>query len=145
MICPRTILAADDSSAIIETLDSLLGPLGCRVVYAPNGRVALTVARAARPDLVIADVVLRVLTGIEFVRELRRDADLGRTPVILWSAVHQTHQIRSFAHGCEPFTAWYKFDNPDGLVSVVKNLIGPGEARRQVAKSSDERLLPRCL
>jgi uncharacterized membrane protein YvbJ len=34
MISPRTILAADDSSAIIETLDSLLGPLGCRVVYA---------------------------------------------------------------------------------------------------------------
>jgi CheY-like chemotaxis protein len=121
----RTILVADDSSVVAETLDSLFGPLGCRVVYTPNGRAALTVVRAARPDLVIADVMLRVLTGIEFVRELRRDADLGGTPVILWSAVYQAHQINGFAKGCEPFTAWNKFDHLDGLVSVVHNLLGP--------------------
>ncbi len=120
----RTILAADDSSAVAETLDSLFGPLGCRVVYAPNGRAALTVVQAARPDLVIADVMLRVLTGIEFVRELRRDADLGGTPVILWSAVYQTRQINGFAKGCEPFIALDKFGDLDGLVSAVKNLLG---------------------
>ena len=120
----RTILAADDSSTVAETLDSLFGPLGCRVIYAPNGRAALTVVRAARPDLVISDVMLRVLTGIEFVRELRRDPVLGQIPVILWSAVYQPNDIKGFANGCEPFTAWNKFDDLDGLVSAVKNLLG---------------------
>ena len=126
----RTILAADDSSAVAETLDSLFDPLGCRVVYAPNGRAALTVVRAAQPDLVIADVMLPVVTGIEFVRELRRDAGLGGTPAILWSAVYQIDQIRGFADGCEPFTAWNKFDDLDGLVSVVYKLLGLGKLPR---------------
>jgi CheY-like chemotaxis protein len=124
---PRTILAADDSSAIAETLDSLFRPLGCRVVYAPNGRAALMVVRAARPDLVIADVMLRVFTGIEFVRELRRDANLAGTPVILWSAGYSPHEIKGFASGCEPFIALDKFGDLVGLVSAVMNLLGPGE------------------
>jgi CheY-like chemotaxis protein len=45
----RTILVADDSSWVAEGLNSLFEPLGGRVVYAPNGRAALTVAQAAGP------------------------------------------------------------------------------------------------
>jgi hypothetical protein len=50
-------------------------------------------------------VVLRVLSGIELVRELKRDADLGRTPAIIWSAVREPDQIKGLATDCEPFTA----------------------------------------
>jgi CheY-like chemotaxis protein len=122
----RTILAADDSSGVLESLASLFGSPSYRVVNAPSGKGALTLARAVRPDLIITDVILRALSGIEFVRELRRDADLGQTPVILWSAVYSPHQINGFADGCEPFTAWNKFDDLNGLVSAVKELLGSG-------------------
>ena len=123
----RTILVADDSSGVADVLDSLFGPLGFRVVYVPNGRTALTVARAARPDLIIADVTLRVLTGIEFVRELKRDMDFGQVPVILCSALYQPQEIDNLAYGCGPFAAWNKFDSPDRLLSLVENLMSPGE------------------
>ena len=93
----RTILAADDCRGVLETLASLFGPPSYRVVNAPNGKGALSLARAVRPDLVITDVILRALSGIGFVRELRHDAELGRTPVILWSAVYSPHQINGFA------------------------------------------------
>ena len=53
--------------------------------------------------------MLCLITGIEFVRELRQDSELRRTPVILWSAVYSPHQINGFAKGCEPFTALNKF------------------------------------
>jgi two-component system, sensor histidine kinase and response regulator len=122
----RTILVADDSRCVAEGLSSLFDPLDYRVLYAPNGKAALTLVPAARPALVIADVMLRVMTGIEFVRELRRDPGLGQIPVILWSAVYQPRDIRGFAYGCEPFTAWNKFDDLDGLVSVVNELLGRG-------------------
>jgi CheY-like chemotaxis protein len=123
----RTILVADDSSGVPELLASLFSPPGYRVVYAPSGKAALTLARVAQPNLVITDVMLRVRSGIEFVRELRRDADLGQTPVILWSAIYSPHQINGFAYGCDPFTAWNKFDDLDGLVSAVNGLLGPGK------------------
>jgi hypothetical protein len=67
--------------------------------------------------------MLRAFTGVEFIRELRRDPDLGRIPVILWSAVYQPHEIKGFAHGCEPFTACNKFDGPDRLLSLVEGLM----------------------
>jgi CheY-like chemotaxis protein len=101
----RTILATDDSKGILETLASLFGPPSYRVVNAPNGKDALTLARPSRPDIIITDVILHALDGIEFVRELRHDAVLGRTPVILWSAGYQPYQINGFANGCEPFIA----------------------------------------
>jgi CheY-like chemotaxis protein len=123
----RTILAADDCMGILETLASLFGPPGYRVVNAPNGKGALALARAVRPDLVIADVILRALSGIGLVRELRHDAELAQTPAILWSAVYSPHQINGFANGCEPFIAWNKFDDLDGLVSVVNELLGRGK------------------
>jgi len=91
----RTILVADDSNAIANDLDSLFRPEGYRVVYAPNGSIALAIVRGARPDVIIADVMLRVFTGIEFVRELRRNPDLGQIPVILWSAVSRHHGLCS--------------------------------------------------
>ncbi len=127
----RTILAADDSSGVLVALTSLFSPPSYRVVNAPYGKAALSLARAVRPDLVITDVILRTLSGIGFVRELRHDAELGRTPVILWSAIYSPHQIDGFAHGCEPFIARNKFEDLDGFVSVVKELLGQGKIARQ--------------
>jgi CheY-like chemotaxis protein len=131
----RTILAADDSSGVLEALTLLFGPPSYRVVHAPNGKGALSLARAVRPDLVITDMILRALTGIEFVRELRRDANLAGTPVILWSAGFSPRQINGFACGCEPFTALDKFGDLDGLVSAVTKLLGLRKARAGVGNA----------
>jgi CheY-like chemotaxis protein len=121
---PPTILVVDGCRWVAGALDSLLLPtLGCRVVYARNPRAALTVARTVQPNLVIAEVKRRVFKGIEFILEMRRDPDLGRIPAILWSDVYQPRDIEVLAEGCQPFTAWKKFDNPDGLVSLVENLV----------------------
>jgi len=40
-----------------------------------------------------------------------------------WSAVYQLRDIKSFASDCEPFTAWNKFINLDGLLSLVESLM----------------------
>jgi CheY-like chemotaxis protein len=120
----QTILAADDSIDILETLATLFGSLGYRVVFARNGQSILALIRAFRPDLVITDVTLRAGSGIEFLRDLRRDGELGRTPVILWSAVYPPDEVKGLARGCEPFTARSKFDDPEGLVSAAKGLLG---------------------
>jgi len=101
---------------ILETLASLFGPAGYRVVNAPNNKGAGALARAVRPDLVITDLILRALSGIGFVRELRHDAELGPNAGDPLSAVYQAHQISRSADGREPFTAGNKFERVDGLV-----------------------------
>jgi CheY-like chemotaxis protein len=118
----RNILAADDSTLVLDTLDSLFSPLR-RVIHAPNGAIALQLARELRPHLIISDVMLRNLDGIEFLREVRRDPEIGHTPMILWSVVYRPPQIKALANGWEPILALDKTDDLDVLLSTVNGLL----------------------
>ena len=69
------ILIADDSVLILEALQEMLGGLGQVEIVAScqNGTDALKAIRALRPDLVIADIKMPGLTGIEVVAETRKE------------------------------------------------------------------------
>jgi len=56
------------------------------VIEAENGRVALSLARTRRPDLVIADIMMPEMDGVELTREIRKDPVLALTPVIVVTA-----------------------------------------------------------
>ena len=79
----RTLLVADDEPAIRNLLRDFFEAQGYTVVTAEDGKQALAVAREARPDLVLLDVMMPWMNGFDVVRELRRE---GETPVILLTA-----------------------------------------------------------
>jgi PAS domain S-box-containing protein len=79
------VLVADDNQDMREYLTRLLTPhWGVEAV--PNGTQALEQARANRPDLVLADVMMPGLDGFALLRELREDAALRAVPVVLVTA-----------------------------------------------------------
>jgi signal transduction histidine kinase len=82
----KIILIADDEGALLEVLASVITELGHRPVVAHDGRQALSLARAHRPDLIISDHMMPGLTGVELLRTLRQDEVLGRVPFLLMSA-----------------------------------------------------------
>jgi len=75
-----TILAVDDESSSLEALEDLLTMHGFRVFTAPEGRKAIDVFREQRPDLVITDIRMPHVDGLELLREVRRIDDA--VPVI---------------------------------------------------------------
>jgi signal transduction histidine kinase len=81
---PR-ILLADDNADMRDYVRRLLEPR-YEVTAVTNGEEALQVARQAHPDLVLSDVMMPVIDGIELVRRLRADEALRTVPVILLSA-----------------------------------------------------------
>ena len=81
-----TILIVDDRPANREFLMTLLGYGGHRLLQAADGAEALATARAERPDLVIADILMPTMDGYEFVRQLRADPAIARTPVVFCTA-----------------------------------------------------------
>jgi two-component system sensor histidine kinase/response regulator len=83
----ETILIADDEDFIVEMLAALFEDEGYRVLRAHDGLEALTLAEREHPDLVLSDVLMPRLSGIELVRRLRHDEDGTGPPVILLSAV----------------------------------------------------------
>ncbi len=79
----RTVLVVDDEPTLRETLAEALEQDGLRVVTAEDGRQALEVFRAESPDLLLLDLMLPQVSGIEVCRIVRRESSL---PIIMLTA-----------------------------------------------------------
>ncbi len=80
------VLAVDDNALNREMIQALLGELGIRVELAESGAQALEKARALQPDLILLDLHMPGMDGMETLRRLRADARRPSTPVVIFSA-----------------------------------------------------------
>lgn len=102
----RSVLVVDDVVANRGLLLELLGGLGFRLDEAENGEVALTLARQAPPDLIIMDMVMPVLDGLQTTRLLRQTPTLCDIPVLIVSAsATQDDEAAALAAGANAFIA----------------------------------------
>jgi signal transduction histidine kinase/FixJ family two-component response regulator len=82
----QRILIVDDMIDNRLVLTSLLTPLGFDIMEANNGREALEKIASVQPDLIITDLIMPVMSGLEMIRSLRQDKNLGHLKVISISA-----------------------------------------------------------
>jgi CheY-like chemotaxis protein len=102
----QTILIADDQEYNRLVLMNLLEPLGFEIVTADDGRKMIDKARHIRPDVILTDLVMPVMTGFDAVREIRRIPELQHVYIIAVSAsVFDTDQQHSTLAGCDDFLA----------------------------------------
>ena len=86
MNTPARILVADDNETNRDILATRLEANGYEVLHAGDGEQALAVAREHRPDLILLDIMMPKLDGIEVCRRIKADAALPFTPIILVTA-----------------------------------------------------------
>ena len=79
----KTVLVVDDEPTLVATLKYNLEREGYRVLTATDGESALALARSRRPDLLILDLMLPVMDGLEVCRALRREMSL---PILMLTA-----------------------------------------------------------
>ncbi len=79
------VLAVEDNPDNMLTLRALLSPL-CRLLEAADGEAALALAAAHIPDLILMDIAMPGMSGIEALKQLRRDRTLRDIPVVAVSA-----------------------------------------------------------
>ncbi|MFL6283901.1 MAG: response regulator [Pyrinomonadaceae bacterium] len=82
----QTILVVDDMSDNIILISLSLQDMGYRVVTASNGADALSVAKLARPDLILMDIAMPQQDGLAATRRIREEAELQSVPVIALTA-----------------------------------------------------------
>ena len=79
----KTILVVDDEFKIVQIARDYLEHAGFSVLTAGDGKSALSAARSAKPDLVILDLGLPEMDGLDVTRALRKDSDV---PIIMLTA-----------------------------------------------------------
>jgi CheY-like chemotaxis protein len=90
-----TILIADDEPEILDLVRMLLEWEDYDVVQTRDGEECLEKARALRPDLILTDVRMPNMTGLEVLERLKADPDLSSIPVIMISVVTTLPQVRT--------------------------------------------------
>ncbi|HLY97869.1 MAG TPA: response regulator [Candidatus Angelobacter sp.] len=129
------VLIADDKAINREFLGTLLTYKGHRLVEASNGAEALERVRSERPDLVIADVLMPVMDGYEFVRRLRSEPEIAETPVIFYTASYHEHEARALARACGVQDVIIKPAEPEYVLARVTLALGKPAAAEAPAVS----------
>ena len=83
------ILVIDDDKDILRLLEFTLKRTGHDIITANNGEAGLTQTRENSPDLVVCDVMMPIVTGYEFCRQVRADPKFKDIPIIIFSARFQ--------------------------------------------------------
>src|SRR5919199_1132198 len=81
-----TVLIIDDEAPIVDLLTDIVEERGHVALRANNGVMGLALARAARPDLIISDVMMPLLDGYALLNALRSEPELAHVTVVLVSA-----------------------------------------------------------
>ncbi len=115
----KTILICEDEDALRELVRISLGD-AYRFEEAADGVESLDRARELRPDLVILDLMLPRMSGVEVLAELRGDTAIRDTPVVVITAWTHAQQA-ALAAGADRFVA--KPFDPDELKAVVDELL----------------------
>lgn len=123
----RTALVADDDPDVRELVAFKLEHAGYAVVQVGDGVRALEAIARELPTVVLLDVMMPGLSGIDVVRELRRQERTRTLPVILLTAKAQEHDIEAgFATGADDYIV--KPFSPRELLSRVTALVSRAQA-----------------
>jgi DNA-binding response OmpR family regulator len=120
-----TILVVDDDPVIVKLLQVNFEMEGYAVISAADGEAGLARARADRPDLVVLDVMMPDLNGLEVAKMLKDDPDTWTTPIILLSAKAQASDVAAGREVADEYMT--KPFDPLELLAVVAKLM-PAES-----------------
>lgn len=90
----KKILIVEDDNFVAEVYSTKLLEMGHEVTIASNGEEGLALAREKRPDLVLLDIIMPVMGGIEMLAEMKKDDNLKNMPVILLTNVGERESIK---------------------------------------------------
>ena len=97
----KTILLVDDSAMICHVVGQILKDSGYTVLIARNGQEGVAHAKKYNPDLVIMDVEMPVMNGIDATIQINSDPATAQTPVIIFSSLGREEDIaRAKNAGC---------------------------------------------
>jgi GAF domain-containing protein/class 3 adenylate cyclase/two-component SAPR family response regulator len=128
-----TVLVVDDNADMRGYVSSVLQQSGYRVITARNGAEGFMMAQVHRPQLILTDLMMPLVSGLELIEMVRQDDDLRGTPIVLVTAkADEETRIEGTEKGADGYLS--KPFNARELVAEVRNLLALKDSERRVAE-----------
>jgi DNA-binding response OmpR family regulator len=128
----KKILIIEDDQIVANVYRNKLAVEGYQTELAPDGETGLKTLRTLKPDLIVLDLMLPKMSGVDVIREVRSEAEFSKLPIIVFSNTYLTNMIqqawKAGANKCLSKASC----SPREVVDVVRNTIGPSGAMSQV-------------
>ncbi len=120
----KTVLIVEDSELNMRLFNDLLEAFGYRTVKTRDGRQALPLAREHKPDLIVMDIQLPEVSGLEITDRLKKDSALKNIPVVAVTAfAMRGDEQKILAAGCDAYLS--KPISVTTFLDTIKKFIGP--------------------
>ena len=132
---PRKILVIDDEPKIVELCSDYLRAAGFEIITAGDGLQGLALAHSQKPDLIVLDLMLPGMDGLDFCRSLRHDSNI---PIIMLTArIEETDKLIGLELGADDYMT--KPFSPRELVVRVRTVLrrASGDASSEVIRVGD--------
>jgi CheY-like chemotaxis protein len=117
------VLVVDDSLLQQRYLQELLAGSGCDFITADNGEAAVAAARTGRPDIILMDIEMPVMDGLEAAQRIRDCAETADIPIVMVTSRAEAEFMESaFVGGCNDYIT--KPVHQDELIAKVAALTG---------------------
>ncbi|WP_250006269.1 response regulator [Actinoplanes sp. M2I2] len=134
-----TVMVVDDVAANRDIVRLLLGYRGHEVIEANDGADALRLAHEHHPDVVVSDVLMPGIDGLELVHRLRNDDDqlAAQAPVIFYTANYLEPETRPIAEACGVSQVVLRSQDPHELLDAVDAALAGGPVSINAVPSDD--------
>jgi two-component system, chemotaxis family, chemotaxis protein CheY len=130
-----TALIADDAGAVRRSVRWILEPAGLQVLEAPDGQAALEALRANKVDVLIADLNMPRMDGLELIRAVRADAKLRGIPVLMMTTEMRPQDVmKAYDAGADMYLV--KPSSPAVIRYKVLSLLGVREEPAEPEKGA---------
>jgi sigma-B regulation protein RsbU (phosphoserine phosphatase) len=133
----ESILLVDDNPTNLQVLFQTLDGIGCKLLIAKNGEIAISIAGKALPDLILLDIMMPGIDGYEVCRQLKSNAATSDIPVIFLSALGDTEdKVKGLQLGAVDYIT--KPFQPDEVIARVNTHLTIHRLKREVESQKDQ-------
>ncbi len=124
----KKVLIVEDNQLVANIYGNRFTLEGFQVKIAPDGQAALDLVHSFRPDVVILDLMLPKMTGVELLKKIRAEPSLEPLPVIVFSDAYMTAMMDQASRAGATKCLSKEHSTPKQVVEAVRRALAPKDA-----------------